>query len=185
MWRDGRVRRQAPEGSWRRTQAEKFARRPNAEASALRELLSETVGGRRQARSRLASASRHGPVAALGLFLHRCRSQDGPLPVLPPSRDRTARPTTGPRNERRRIGYRRLFILLRREGEPSGVNRMYRLYRKEGLTVCKRRARRRAVGTRTRRSWSRRDRMHAGRWTSCMTSSPAGGASGCSTSLTT
>ena len=26
-------------------------------------------------------------------------------------------------NERRRFGYRRLFILLRREGEPSGINR--------------------------------------------------------------
>jgi putative transposase len=52
-------------------------------------------------------------------------------------------------NERRRFGYRRLFILLRREGEPSGVNRIYRLYREEGLTVRKRRARRRAVGTRT------------------------------------
>jgi hypothetical protein len=25
-------------------------------------------------------------------------------------------------NERRRLGYRRLFILLRREGEPSGIN---------------------------------------------------------------
>ena len=32
-------------------------------------------------------------------------------------------------NERRRFGYRRLFILLRREGEPSGMNRIYRLYR--------------------------------------------------------
>ncbi len=52
-------------------------------------------------------------------------------------------------NERRRFGYRRLFILLRREGEPSGINRIYRLYREEGLTVRKRRARRRAVGTRT------------------------------------
>ena len=51
-------------------------------------------------------------------------------------------------NERRRFGYRRLFILLRREGETSGVNRIYRLYREEGLTVRKRRARRRAVGTR-------------------------------------
>lgn len=51
-------------------------------------------------------------------------------------------------NERRRFGYRRLFILLRREGEPSGINRIYRLYRQEGLTVRKRRARRRAVGTR-------------------------------------
>ena len=52
-------------------------------------------------------------------------------------------------NHRRRFGYRRLFILLREQGEPSGVNRIYRLYREEGLTVRKRKARRRAVGTRT------------------------------------
>ena len=51
-------------------------------------------------------------------------------------------------NDRRRFGYRRLFVLLRQSGEPSGVNRIYRLYREEGLTVRKRRARRRAVGTR-------------------------------------
>jgi transposase InsO family protein len=51
-------------------------------------------------------------------------------------------------NERRRFGYRRLFILLRREGEPSGVNRIYRLYREEGLSVRRRKVRRRAVGTR-------------------------------------
>ena len=51
-------------------------------------------------------------------------------------------------NQRRRFGYRRLFILLRDQGEPSGINRIYRLYREEGLTVRKRRARRRAVGTR-------------------------------------
>jgi len=52
-------------------------------------------------------------------------------------------------NMRRRFGYRRLFVLLRRDGEPSGINRIYRLYREEGLTVRKRRARRKAVGTRT------------------------------------
>ena len=52
-------------------------------------------------------------------------------------------------NQRRRFGYRRLFILLREQGEPSGVNRIYRLYREEGLTVRRRKARRRAVGTRT------------------------------------
>ncbi len=51
-------------------------------------------------------------------------------------------------NQRRRFGYRRLFILLRDEGEPSGVNRIYRLYREEGLAVRKRRSRRKAVGTR-------------------------------------
>lgn len=36
---------------------------------------------------------------------------------------------------RRRFGYRRLFILLRRDGELSGVNRIYRLYREEGLQI--------------------------------------------------
>jgi transposase InsO family protein len=51
-------------------------------------------------------------------------------------------------NERHRFGYRRLFILLRREGEPSGINRIYRLYREEGLMVRKRRGRRKALGTR-------------------------------------
>jgi putative transposase len=51
-------------------------------------------------------------------------------------------------HERRRFGYRRLFILLRREGERSGKNRIYRLYREEGLSVRRRKSRRRAVGTR-------------------------------------
>lgn len=51
-------------------------------------------------------------------------------------------------NERRRFGYRRLFVLLRREGEPSGINRIYRLYREEGLAVRRRRARRKAIGNR-------------------------------------
>jgi transposase InsO family protein len=51
-------------------------------------------------------------------------------------------------NARKRFGYRRLFILLRQAGEPSGVNRIYRLYREEGLSVRKRRSRKRAVGTR-------------------------------------
>ncbi len=51
-------------------------------------------------------------------------------------------------NARRRFGYRRLFVLLRQHGEPSGLNRIYRLYREEGLSVRKRRARRRAVGAR-------------------------------------
>jgi putative transposase len=51
-------------------------------------------------------------------------------------------------NQRRRFGYRRLYILLRDEGEPSGINRIYRLYREEGLAVRKRRSRRKAIGTR-------------------------------------
>ena len=51
-------------------------------------------------------------------------------------------------NQLRRFGYRRLFILLRREGERSGIKRIYRLYREEGLMVRKRRGRRKALGTR-------------------------------------
>lgn len=51
-------------------------------------------------------------------------------------------------NERRRFGYRRLFIMLRREGEASGINRIYRLYWEEGLGVRKRKGRKRAVGMR-------------------------------------
>jgi|SRR5215203_3711791 len=51
-------------------------------------------------------------------------------------------------NERRRFGYRRLFIMLRREGEPSGINRIYRLYREEGLVCASAEGRRRAIGIR-------------------------------------
>jgi transposase InsO family protein len=51
-------------------------------------------------------------------------------------------------NERRRFGYRRLFVMLRREGEASGINRIYRLYREEGLGVRRRKGRKRAVGVR-------------------------------------
>lgn len=51
-------------------------------------------------------------------------------------------------SERRRFGYRRLFVLLRHEGEPSGIKRIYRLYGEERLTVRKRKAQRTAVGTR-------------------------------------
>jgi transposase InsO family protein len=50
--------------------------------------------------------------------------------------------------ERRRFGYRRLFVLLRRDGEASGITRIYRLYREEGLAVRRRRTRRKAIGTR-------------------------------------
>jgi putative transposase len=77
---------------------------------------------------------------------------------------------------RRRFGYRRLFVLLRQRGEPSGINRIYRLYREEGLTVRKRRAA--ALWAYGLQSWSRPGRMPAGRWTLSMTSSRAVGVSG-------
>ncbi len=68
---------------------------------------------------------------------------------MPAARCRTAHPSARSRQPASPFGYRRLFILLREQGEPSGINRIYRLYREEGLTVRKRKARRRAVGTRT------------------------------------
>ena len=51
-------------------------------------------------------------------------------------------------NQRRRFGYRRLHILLRREGVLINRKKTQRLYREEGLAVRRRRSRRRAVGTR-------------------------------------
>jgi putative transposase len=50
--------------------------------------------------------------------------------------------------ERRRFGYRRLHILLRREGVDVNWKKLYRLYREERLTVRKRGGRKRALGTR-------------------------------------
>ncbi|WP_407940893.1 IS3 family transposase [Mesobaculum littorinae] len=50
--------------------------------------------------------------------------------------------------ERRRFGYRRLYILLRREGWALNWKKLYRIYREEGLTVPKRGGRKRALGTR-------------------------------------
>ena len=51
--------------------------------------------------------------------------------------------------ERRRFGYRRLHILLRREGWAINHKKLYRLYQEEGLSVRKRTGRKRAIGTRT------------------------------------
>ena len=49
--------------------------------------------------------------------------------------------------ERRRFGYRRLHVLLRREGLVRNRTRTQRLYREEGLMVRRRRGRKRATGS--------------------------------------
>jgi len=51
-------------------------------------------------------------------------------------------------NERRRFGYRRLAIPLRRERRGMNLKKVYRLYREELVTVRKRSGRERALGTR-------------------------------------
>ena len=51
-------------------------------------------------------------------------------------------------NERRRFGYRRLHILLKRVGVAINHKKLFRLYREERLTVRRRGGRKRALGTR-------------------------------------
>lgn len=51
-------------------------------------------------------------------------------------------------HERRRFGYRRLHVLLRREGHAVNRKRVQRLYREEKLTVRRRGGRKRALGER-------------------------------------
>ena len=50
--------------------------------------------------------------------------------------------------ERRRFGYRRLHVLLRREGHVVNHKRLFRVYREERLMVRKRGGRKRAIGMR-------------------------------------
>ena len=52
-------------------------------------------------------------------------------------------------SERRRFGYRRLHIMLAREGIRMNQKKLRRLYREEGLQVRKRGGRKRALGTRS------------------------------------
>jgi putative transposase len=51
-------------------------------------------------------------------------------------------------HERRRFGYRRLHVLLKREGYLVNHKKLFRLYREERLTVRRRGGRKRAIGTR-------------------------------------
>ena len=51
-------------------------------------------------------------------------------------------------NERCRFGYRRLGILLAREGFEVNHKKLFRIYREEALAVRQRRSRKRALGTR-------------------------------------
>ncbi len=51
-------------------------------------------------------------------------------------------------SERRRFGYRRLHLLLKREGVQVNSKRLYRIYKEERLTVRKRGGHKRALGTR-------------------------------------
>ncbi len=66
--------------------------------------------------------------------------------------------------EHPRYGYRRLGVLLRREGRRVNHKKVERLYRQQGLAVQRRRRKRLAL---PRRRWS--ERINSGRWTSSPT----------------
>jgi len=75
-----------------------------------------------------------------------------------PKTVRRARPPDNPENrvemhkiaeKRRRFGYRRVGILLERVGMVMNEKKLYRIYREEGLSVRRRRGRKRARGSRT------------------------------------
>ena len=50
-------------------------------------------------------------------------------------------------SQRRRFGYRRLGLMLERQGIQLSPKKRYRLYQEQRLTVCKRGGRKRAPGT--------------------------------------
>ena len=72
--------------------------------------------------------------------------------------------------KRRRFGYRRIGVLLEREGMTMNHKKLYRLYHEEGLAVKRRRGRKRARGTRTPMPRPP-NRTRVGRWTSYRTRS--------------
>ena len=51
--------------------------------------------------------------------------------------------------KRRRFGYRRIGVMLERKGMVMNGKKLYRIYREEGLSVRRRRGRKRARGSRT------------------------------------
>ena len=81
--------------------------------------------------------------------------------------------------QRRRFGYRRLHILLRREGIVLNHKKLFRLYREERLTVRRRGGRKRALGTRAPMALCHKDRTSAGASTLSPTCWSTAAASAC------
>jgi putative transposase len=140
----------------------------------LKDVLSRNGRVRRKARGCCASAGRDEPVGTPGLC-HCCGgSHDGALRFASTGRDRAARPIARTlQHQRRRIGYRRLFVLLRREGAVRHQPHLSALRAKRNLR-CESVAPGAARWERGRRSWWRQRSTPAGRSTSSTTNWPAG-----------
>src|SRR5262249_40586905 len=146
--RHGRERRQAAQGARGREPAtETDRRRPDAqhsdpEGGPGKRLT--TVAARRaavaEARTHHAGLSERSACRALGVAYssQRYRSRRPPQEGL---RQRLCELAL----QRVRWGYRRLHLLLKREGVHVNLKRTYRLYREEGLAVRRRKRKRVAV----------------------------------------
>ena len=82
------------------------------------------------------------------MFGARSRSHLGPLPQQPAGRCAVRARLRELAAIRRRFGYRRLHVLLTREGIAMNHKKLRRLYREERLQVRRRGGRKRALGTR-------------------------------------
>ena len=67
--------------------------------------------------------------------------------------------------ERRRFGYRRLHILLRREGWEVNWKKLYRLYKEEKLTVRKRGGQKAGPGYKSTDGYAARQEPEMVTWT--------------------
>jgi putative transposase len=150
VWRDGRVRSQAAKAACgRERQAEEavgrcHARQCGFEGSSVKKMVTPAV--KREAVAHLRtehemSERRACRVIGCQRMTVRYRSRRPDDPALRERLRALAR-------ERRRFGYRRLLIFLRREGFTVNHKRLFRIYREERLMVRKRGGRKRALGIR-------------------------------------
>lgn len=78
-----------------------------------------------------------------------------------------------------RYGYRRVHVLLLREGWDVNVKRVYRLYRELSLQLRNKTPKRRVKASCARIEQMLSKSTRLGQWTSCTTSSPLAAKSAC------
>src|SRR6266513_2394163 len=148
--RAGGVRSQAPEGAGRRERSAKAdsggddARQRRAEGSAGKKVV--TPAARREVARYLRQTfemSERRACRVIGTDRTSMRYQS-----VRPDDVALRERLKALAQQRRRFGYRRLHVLLRREGHVVNKKRVQRLYREERLTVRRRGGRKRAMGTR-------------------------------------
>jgi putative transposase len=115
------------------------------DAAALKELLAKNGRARRVSGGLRSSPSGLRHKRAAGLPGHRGGSSECAIPRAPAALRERLRQLA---HERRRFGYRRLHVLLRREGHVVNRKRLYRLYRAERPMVRRGGGRKRALGMR-------------------------------------